>query len=30
MQTVGAPLAEHDQAHAALEPKIKPWLDAAK
>lgn len=29
MQTVGAPLAEHDQAHAALEPKIKPWLDAA-
>ena len=30
MQTVGAPLIEHDQAHAALEPKIKPWLDSAK
>ncbi len=30
MQTVGAPLQEHDQAHAALEPKIKPWLDQAK
>ncbi len=29
MQTVGAPLQEHDQAHQALEPKIKPWLDAA-
>jgi hypothetical protein len=28
MQTVGAPLQEHDQAHAALEPKIKPWIDA--
>ncbi len=29
MQTVGTALQEHDQAHAALEPKIKPWLDAA-
>lgn len=28
MSTVGAPLQEHDQAHAALEPKIKAWLDA--
>jgi hypothetical protein len=26
--TVGQPLVDHDQAHAALEPKIKPWLDA--
>ncbi len=25
--TVGQPLVDHDQAHAALEPKIKPWLD---
>jgi hypothetical protein len=30
MQTVGTALTEHDQAHAALEPKIKPWLDQAK
>lgn len=29
MQTVGTALQEHDSAHAALEPKIKPWLDAA-
>ncbi len=29
MQTVGPALQEHDQAHAALEPKIKPWLDQA-
>jgi hypothetical protein len=29
MQTVGAALQDHDQAHAALEPKIKPWLDQA-
>jgi hypothetical protein len=29
MQTVGPDLAAHDQAHAALEPKIKPWLDQA-
>lgn len=29
MQTVGPQLQEHDQAHAALEPKIKPWLDQA-
>ncbi len=29
MTTVGAPLAEHDQAHQGLEPKIKPWLDQA-
>jgi hypothetical protein len=29
MTTVGAPLQEHDQAHTALEPKIKPWLDQA-
>jgi hypothetical protein len=29
MQTVGQALADHDQAHAALEPKIKPWLDAS-
>ena len=27
MQTVGPKLAEHDQQHAALEPKIKAWLD---
>ena len=27
MQTVGAALVEHDQQHAALEPKLKPWLD---
>jgi len=26
MTTVGAPLAAHDQAHAALEEKLKPWL----
>ena len=25
-KTVGQPLTDHDQAHAALEPKIKPWL----
>jgi hypothetical protein len=29
MQTVGQALADHDAAHAALEPKIKPWLDQA-
>ncbi len=29
MQTVGAPLAEHDQLHAALEPKLKQWIDQA-
>jgi len=29
MQTVGAALQEHDAAHAAIEPKIKPWLDQA-
>jgi hypothetical protein len=27
--TVGEPLADHDKRHAALEPKIKPWLDQA-
>lgn len=26
MTTVGAELAAHDQAHAALEGKLKPWL----
>jgi hypothetical protein len=26
MTTVGADLAAHDQAHAALEGKLKPWL----
>ncbi len=25
--TTTAELTQHDQAHAALEPKIKPWLD---
>lgn len=30
MTTVGQPLQDHDKAHADLEPKIKPWLDAAK
>jgi hypothetical protein len=30
MTTVGQPLADHDRAHADLEPKIKPWLDQAK
>ena len=29
MQTVGPALADHDAKHAALEPKIKPWLDQA-
>jgi len=29
MQTVGTALQEHDTAHAAVEGKIKPWLDAA-
>jgi hypothetical protein len=29
MTTVGEPLADHDRRHAALEPKIKPWLDQA-
>jgi hypothetical protein len=29
MTTVGEPLADHDRRHAALEPKIKPWLDLA-
>lgn len=29
METVGQALADHDKAHADLEPKIKPWLDAA-
>ncbi len=27
MQTVGQALADHDAAHAALEPKIKSWID---
>ncbi len=26
MTTVGPPLAAHDQAHATLEDKLKPWL----
>jgi hypothetical protein len=30
MTTVGQPLADHDRAHAELEPKIKPWLDQAQ
>lgn len=30
MTTVGQPLADHDKAHAELEPKIKPWLDQAQ
>src|SRR5258708_31172654 len=29
MTTVGEPLADHDRRHAALEPKIKPWLEHA-
>lgn len=29
MTTVGDALADHDKRHAALEPKIKPWLDNA-
>lgn len=29
MQTVGQPLADHDRAHAELEPKIWMWLDQA-
>ena len=29
MDTVGQALADHDKAHADLEPKIKPWLDQA-
>lgn len=27
MQTVGPALADHDAKHAALEPKIQPWID---
>ncbi|MBV8758611.1 MAG: hypothetical protein JO257_15095 [Deltaproteobacteria bacterium] len=30
MDTVGEPLAEHDREHAAIEAKIKPWLDQAQ
>ena len=26
--TVGQALTDHDQAHAAVETKVKPWLDA--
>lgn len=30
MNTTGAPLADHDQAHAAIEAKIQPWLAEAQ
>lgn len=30
MDTVGAPLAEHDREHAAIEAKIQPWLAQAR
>ncbi|HEY1558090.1 MAG TPA: hypothetical protein VGF94_24840 [Kofleriaceae bacterium] len=30
MDTVGQALADHDKAHTDLEPKLKPWLDAAQ
>lgn len=30
MNTVGAPLAEHDREHAQIEAKIQPWLAQAQ